>query len=472
MAPPDERRPGAWPCRRAGDDGRLRRSAARWRTSTSQPGTGLLPAHPQDRGLCRSRRRSPRRSPRRRGCRCAACAGPRARRAMSARASAAAVFARSFSFCFVRNPWDWTVSGWKHVTRQPGCLWRRGPGLRRLRHRRTGARGCAATPTGSSSRRRAIFVAYHTQITQWEHLLLGRIRPQPVPLAFTARFERLEDDWARICERLGRDIALPRINVSAGAHYTEYYDDRLREIVARRNAPLIARSATGSESDPRETPMTSLHIPELTPSSCTCRRPRDASISTALAEAFPEAHADCRRATCGGRHGTARHLVARVGLPPLEPELYVLFRAQPLGLDRLGLEARHRSQGRLWRQRPRLRGIRDGRLASRPLPRIPTAQVREPRALCNLSTPRSPNGSICASAASAAADAAGLHRPLRAARGGLGADLRAAGPRHPAARINVSAKSHYTEYYDDRLREIVARRNAPLIARFGYRFGA
>ena len=56
-----------------------------------------------------------------------------------------------------------------------------------------------------------------------------------------ARFERLDEDWARICERLGRDIPLPELNVSAKSHYTEYYDDRLREIVARRNAPLIDR---------------------------------------------------------------------------------------------------------------------------------------------------------------------------------------------------------------------------------------
>ena len=148
--------------------------------------------------------------------------------------------AHDFSFCFVRNPWDWTVSGWKHVTRNQDAYGGSGPDFSDFvaGHWRDGLRD---NPNPRKFATPELFVAYHTQITQWEHLCLGRLNPQPVPLAFVARFERLEEDWARICERLGREIALPRINVSVKSHYTEHYDDRLREIVARRNAPLIAR---------------------------------------------------------------------------------------------------------------------------------------------------------------------------------------------------------------------------------------
>lgn len=40
-----------------------------------------------------------------------------------------------------------------------------------------------------------------------------------------------------------------------------------------------------------------------------------------------------------------------------------------------------------------------------------------------------------------------------------------------AAPRNASRHSHYTEFYDDRLRDLVAERDAPVIARHRYRFG-
>lgn len=145
-----------------------------------------------------------------------------------------------FSFCFIRNPWDWAVSGWKHVTENanaygvdaPDCAafitggWR--DGLKR-------------NPNKQKFANARLFVAYHTQITQWEHLCLGWPRVRLAPIAFYARFERLDRDWERICERLGSDIVLPKLNVSAKSHYTDVYDDRLRRVVAERNAPLIER---------------------------------------------------------------------------------------------------------------------------------------------------------------------------------------------------------------------------------------
>ena len=380
------------------------------------------------------------------------------------------VFARSFSFCFVRNPWDWTVSGWKHVTRNRDAYGGDGTdfadfvtGRWRAGLRRNPNRLKFATP--------AIFVAYHTQITQWEHLLLGRIRPQPVPRAFTARFERLEDDWARICERLGRDIALPRINVSPGASYTEYYDDRLREIVARRNAPLIARSATGSESDPRETPMSSLHIAELNAFFLHVPKTAGMSVSTALAEAFPEAP---RLPVRGMRraHGIARHMVRRVGLPPLSQTYSFCFVRNPWDWTVSGWK--HVTQNRCaygetppdfeefvtgdWRRglsynphRLKFAGpelfvayhtkvtqwqhLSLGRFGGQPAPLAFIAQFERLEADW---------ARICER---------------------LGRDI-------PLPRINVSPKSHYTEHYDDKLRAIVAAKNAELIGRFGYRFGA
>lgn len=148
------------------------------------------------------------------------------------------VLARRWTFCIIRDPWDWTVSGWAHVTRNMAVYddppsfeafvkgaWDKG--VVRNPHRRKYANG-------------RIFVAYHTQVTQDDHLRVG-LRRRLAPVAFYARFESLREDWSRICERLGRDIPLPHDNKSPREDYTTYYDDETRDIVERRNAPLIER---------------------------------------------------------------------------------------------------------------------------------------------------------------------------------------------------------------------------------------
>jgi hypothetical protein len=150
------------------------------------------------------------------------------------------VYERSYSFCFLRNPWDWTVSGWKHVTGARDAYDGNGPDFAEF-VAGDWRRGLGRNPHPEKYATTELHVAFHAKITQWEHLLLGWPRPRPAPMAFYARFERLGEDWARICERLGRDMPLPAFNVSARSHYTEHYDDRLRRIVAERNAPLIER---------------------------------------------------------------------------------------------------------------------------------------------------------------------------------------------------------------------------------------
>ena len=146
--------------------------------------------------------------------------------------------ARRWTFCMIRNPWDWTVSGWIHVVRNKPA-YDDPPTFRDfvLGAWRTGA---TRNPHPKKYVDGSVFVAYHTQVTQDGHLRVGW-RRRLAPIAFDARFERLQDDWTRICERLGTDIHLPHRNRSDRDDYSSYYDDETREIVARRNAPLIER---------------------------------------------------------------------------------------------------------------------------------------------------------------------------------------------------------------------------------------
>jgi len=55
------------------------------------------------------------------------------------------------------------------------------------------------------------------------------------PVDYTIRFEELQQGWNHVCERIGLDsTALPHTNKSTRKHYTEYYNDETRKIIADR----------------------------------------------------------------------------------------------------------------------------------------------------------------------------------------------------------------------------------------------
>ena len=56
------------------------------------------------------------------------------------------------------------------------------------------------------------------------------------------RFETLADDFRSVCAALNIPAApLPQYNRSTREHYSKYYDDELRGLVAERFAPEIER---------------------------------------------------------------------------------------------------------------------------------------------------------------------------------------------------------------------------------------
>ena len=146
----------------------------------------------------------------------------------------------TFSFAFVRNPWDWTVSGWKHVTKNAPAYAAPPPSFEDFV---TGdwTQGLANNPNKGKFATARIFVAYHTQITQWDHLEIGLWPGRQAPLAMIGRFETLESDLARVFEVLGREAPLPHKNVSGGDPYTVLYTPRLKDIVWKKNRKLIER---------------------------------------------------------------------------------------------------------------------------------------------------------------------------------------------------------------------------------------
>jgi hypothetical protein len=112
-----------------------------------------------------------------------------------------------FKFAFVRNPFDLLASGFvdRHYVNFENFI---------------------KTSLGKDKR------LFH-KWTQWEYLSVN----DTIAVDFVGRYEHLATDWHYICERIGiKDFNLPVKNASDKHHYTEYYNDETREIVANRYA--------------------------------------------------------------------------------------------------------------------------------------------------------------------------------------------------------------------------------------------
>lgn len=116
-------------------------------------------------------------------------------------------FESYFKFSFVRNPWDREVSRWKWFSL---------------------ARG----DNHSFSKH----VTSHISNCQSDWLCTG----DHYLTDFIGRFETLQEDFDVICDKMGRPRQkLPHINKTKRKHYTEYYDDETRQIVAEKYAKDI-----------------------------------------------------------------------------------------------------------------------------------------------------------------------------------------------------------------------------------------
>lgn len=119
-----------------------------------------------------------------------------------------------FKFAFVRNPWDRMISNWKmlmsnisfveFVKLYPyrnnlGCIW-------------------------------------HT-LPMWTHIFDNKGNKL---VDFIGKFENLQEDFNTICDKIGiPQKQLPHKNATKHKHYTEYYDEETKEIVAKKYAKDI-----------------------------------------------------------------------------------------------------------------------------------------------------------------------------------------------------------------------------------------
>lgn len=134
-----------------------------------------------------------------------------------------------FSFAFVRNPWDWTVSEYEYIRRSPD----------HAEHARV---------TGLAS---------FADFVRW-HCTEGRVLQESFVcdddgrqlVDFVGRYERLRADFEHVCERIGIEATLPHLNSSPHRPYPDYYVPETRDLVARAFAADISRFAYQFDESP------------------------------------------------------------------------------------------------------------------------------------------------------------------------------------------------------------------------------
>ena len=127
------------------------------------------------------------------------------------------VWPNYFKFCFMRNPWDRSVSSWKYLNR---CSWN--PTYK------TFLEFLIAHPYKGQKD-----LIWHTSL-QLDHIFDNN---ENSLVDFIGKFENLQEDFNVVCDKIGiPHQQLPYKNKSEHKHYTKYYDDETRQIVAEKYA--------------------------------------------------------------------------------------------------------------------------------------------------------------------------------------------------------------------------------------------
>jgi len=123
-----------------------------------------------------------------------------------------------FSFAFVRNPWDRMVSEFFWRRRDSKRLHKRN--LNQFLRRIHKYRWCTEHFHPQSK-----FVCDKDENCQVD---------------FIGKYENFQEDFNIVCDRIGIPRQeLPHLNATKHKHYTEYYDDETRQIVAEKYAKDI-----------------------------------------------------------------------------------------------------------------------------------------------------------------------------------------------------------------------------------------
>jgi len=124
-------------------------------------------------------------------------------------------------FTFVRNPWDRVLSAFSFCQQ----LRRKGEAYNKINRRLTFHDWMVDV-----LRVQGPSVNQHFA-EQADSFMCNGVR---IPEILIGRYERLDEDWGELADRVGLPNTLPeRLNASRHEHYTTYYDPETRDIVSR-----------------------------------------------------------------------------------------------------------------------------------------------------------------------------------------------------------------------------------------------
>jgi len=123
-----------------------------------------------------------------------------------------------FKFTFVRNPWSRMVSGYFYSYRKQPIKPSFKEYVTMLLHR-------------------PVSKGWETHMSCWDYIFDENAT---TTIDFIGKIENFEEDFNTVCDKIGISRRqLPHKNKSKHKHYTEYYDDETREIVAKKYAKDI-----------------------------------------------------------------------------------------------------------------------------------------------------------------------------------------------------------------------------------------
>ena len=136
-----------------------------------------------------------------------------------------------YKFATIRNPWDMLVSHYFSPHWGGDVEWDRTKFVTLIKKRRT-LRQFISTRERSLSERALAKIGL-SQLVKQSSLVSD--------IDFLIRFEKLDEDFAKVCNQLGIEhVALSKRNASTRSHYSKYYDEESIELVAKRFAEEIA----------------------------------------------------------------------------------------------------------------------------------------------------------------------------------------------------------------------------------------
>ncbi|MDD5033394.1 MAG: sulfotransferase family 2 domain-containing protein [Methylococcaceae bacterium] len=135
------------------------------------------------------------------------------------------VYDRAFKFAFVRNPWAWQVSMYHFILKE----------TEHIHHQRVKA---------MSGFDEYLEWVIHTEkpfargATKFQKDMLTD-ETDALIVDFVGRYERLEEDFERVCRRLSLKATLPHENRTTHRDYRSYYNPHTRHQVEEHFAPDI-----------------------------------------------------------------------------------------------------------------------------------------------------------------------------------------------------------------------------------------